>query len=102
MSVVTGIHIILTTGDDIGFEKLDNLFRSWDRTIGPNFSDATAGPKHPQTATYIVGINHFESDRRAALIALFKNPRTFEAPENAILVLQPEEGTTEVHRPEGY
>ncbi len=97
MSRVTGVMLICGS-----YEPAVNEVCKWlearHRQSLTDVADHAGGPKHPQFRAWCGGINHLESDEDG--FAEFVLSRTWEGPETVILILQPEEGSTRVYRPD--
>lgn len=96
MSVVTGIMLIIGAGD-FGEQPIAEV-QAWlyDRRLPPlvETSDASGGNKHPQFECWSGGFNYFDDDEFIAFVM----GREWLAPENMVLVVQPEEGASRVFR----
>lgn len=103
MSVVTGIMLILGVSDDDPGDALGEV-QAWiarryrDQQL-KDVSFAAGGYKHPQFVAMSAGINGFVDEDE---FAKFVMTRQWWAPENVVLVLQPETGETRVFRAGGY
>ncbi len=103
MSVVTGFVLMCSVGEDLmAAEKPPSAIahiNAWLAAHGfmrlVDSSDDFVGNKHPQSYIYHAGFNHFPED---AFIAFFATLE-WERPDNVVLVMTPEEGTTRVIRP---
>jgi hypothetical protein len=100
MSVVTGIMLLLGAGDWDG-EPLAEV-QAW--LAGKGFrlrdtSEGAGGNKHPQFEAWAAGINYF---LRVDEFAAFTMSRPWSAPENVVLVIQPEDGASRVFRGGDY
>ena len=60
-----------------------------------NPKGTSAGNKYPQFHVYMAGFNHFPEDE---FIAFFRTVE-WEEPENVVLIMDPDQGTTRVFRP---
>jgi hypothetical protein len=105
MSVVTGLVIICPLGELIGWaehppgsiEQINVWMEARGRQrLADSAEDHALGDKHPQFQLYMAGYNHFPEDE---FIAFFHTLGWF-APENVVLILQPEVGPTRVIRPD--
>lgn len=96
MSVVTGIMLIIGPGD-FGEQPIAEV-QGWlyERRLPPlvDTSDASGGNKHPQFECWSGGFNYFDDEEFVAFVM----EREWLAPENMVLVVQPEEGSSRVLR----
>lgn len=100
MSVVSGITLIVSICEEQRISFDDFLTKAACLKL-PEFrdiSDEAAGPKHPQFMIYCLGINYLPQETEQALILAFLESE-WQCPENAILVIQPEDGETSIYRP---
>ena len=58
--------------------------------------DAYGGSKHPQVLIYGAGFNYFPETEFATFILSLP----WECPENVVLLINPEEGSTKIFRPQ--
>ena len=101
MSVVTGVLLLTSVGDEDNAETFSRKTADLDEAYQPLRGDVSGSlrtRKHPQFCVYGGGINYFSEKHRDQLIAMFRE-FPWEWPENAVLILQPEEGDTVVVRP---
>lgn len=99
MSVVSGVTVFVSViesetddGDDIAV-----MLDGWLEAVGAvgrfsELSEAYGGGKHPQQFVHGGGFKYFDEDGFAARF----NAHRWESAENAVLVIQPEDGTTRV------
>jgi hypothetical protein len=112
MSVVTGIMLIccLSDADDAPLADIRAWLASREYAVGAyelkDVADFAGGSKHPQFAAFSAGCNYFdchgaETDdgNGTEEFAAFVLSRAWNAPENVVLIMQPEEGETRVFRP---
>ncbi|MES2058646.1 MAG: hypothetical protein V4564_22095 [Pseudomonadota bacterium] len=100
MSVVTGVMLIVMFGEDYPLQPIqDWLADHCDGAQLVDVADLAGGSKHPQFQAMAAGINHFANVNE---FAAFVMSRDWSQPESVILVLQPEEGTTDVYRPADF
>lgn len=99
MSVVSGVTLIFSLGEDD--DALCGAINWWldDHGFGPlkPLDDHYGGSKHPQINALGGGYNAFLEDEFAQFIM----SREWRAPENVVLVIQPEEGPTRVFAGKG-
>lgn len=104
MSVVTGLVLMCS----LGWEELQasehppgaiELINRWlqTRNLPPliDIADNAVGNKHPQAMIFTAGFNNFPEDEFAA----FFQSLDWGSSDRAILLLQPEQGSTRVFRP---
>jgi hypothetical protein len=100
MSFVTGIMLIIGPGDfdeqSIAEVQAWLSERKWPQLV--DVSDASGGNKHPQFECWSAGINYFDETGFTAFVM----SRDWLAPENMVLIIQPEEGSARVYRCDGY
>lgn len=96
MSVVTGIMLIIGPGDfdeqPISEVQAWLSERGWPALV--DVSDASGGNKHPQFECWSAGINFFDENEFTSFVMA----RDWLAPENMVLIIQPEEGAVRVFR----
>ena len=103
MSVVTGIVLCLSSDDEPGDDKGSpmNMLNDWlkQRRFGAlaQVDSCFGGEKHPQMAVFGGGYNHLP----AAEFAEFVMSLPWIAPENVVLIMQPEDGGTQIRRAQG-
>ncbi len=111
MSVVSGVVLICTVGED-GMDadpdeggdpwKLREI-NNWlaeNKVAGTGLEDqseATAGGKHPQFYLFGAGFNYFPENEFADFVMGLQ----WDFPENVVLIIEPEDGATRVWRPVG-
>lgn len=97
MSVVTGIVLTVSCGEK--HEALD-LIQAWvkEKGFGPlvDVASESGGSKHPQIFIYTAGYNYFPNEE----FVTFFLEIAWKYPDEVVLVLQPEDGATEVYRPQ--
>lgn len=100
MSVVTGVVLCTSCVEDEE-EVLDRI-NAWllEKGGGPRWSlklvsDDFGGGKHPQMSVYGGGFNYFYEDDFAEFVISLP----WQNPENVVLIMQPEDGSTKVFRP---
>jgi pyoverdine/dityrosine biosynthesis protein Dit1 len=102
MSVVTGVMLITHCVEDAqrGYDPFI-LINTWldERGFGAliRVDDATGGSKHPQYHAFGAGFNYFHC--RDEFVELITKQIEWDEPSNVVLILQPEDGRTEVYRP---
>ncbi len=101
MSVVTGVTLQFKNNYD---RAVLVEFNTWLRANGdwrPLFrvEDNYGGTKHPQITVCGAGYNYFHVVEE--FIDFFTN-YPWDYPENAVLIINPEEGGLSVIRPKGY
>lgn len=100
MSSVTGLVLMcsLIDGDGEGRQNIVGL-DDWlaQRGFRPlvDVSISSGGTKHPQCVTFHCGYNSFPEDEFAQHVLSAK----WADPENVVLIMQPEDGSTRVFRP---
>lgn len=105
MSVVTGVMVFCTCGEDstcdsdwpVQFELLNTWLRQqgcYGELVAVDTA-RTGGTKNPQFNAAAAGFNYFAADDFAAVFLSLQ----WDFPENALLVMQPEDGPTIVVRP---
>jgi len=103
MSMVTGLILVvdICDGEEYEYEPSPfiNKINAWlkKREFGPlaDQSNNASGTKHPQNCIFFGGYNYFPEDDFAKVFLSI----AWEMPENAVLIMQPEEGATRVFRP---
>lgn len=104
MSVVTGLMVLASVGEDgpddggmpFNFDRLNDWMESRGlfRPLGA-IEDDLGGDKHPQFCATGAGLNYFPEEEFAAFFLSLD----WRHPENAVLIMQPEQGVTKVIRP---
>jgi len=97
VSCVTGVMLICGSYESAADEVRSWLVERHSQTL-TEIADHAVGPKHPQFSAWCGGINYLAPDEDA--FAEFVLSRSWEGPERVVLVLQPEEGSTRVYRPD--
>jgi hypothetical protein len=99
MSVVLGVTLICSSIDEALASEFDaslkRIHSHWD--IGRDLAGDGGGDKHPQNAVHAFGLNYGHLKEEQIVTAFQALP--WEAPENAVLVLQPEDGISRIVRP---
>jgi len=101
MSVITGIMLICSLGDGPALDSITSWFKDSPlNEDGCELEDLEKGiftwkSHHPQFHAVGGGYNYMNADLRDELISRVKNA-DWELPENVVLVIQPEEGSSTV------
>jgi hypothetical protein len=106
MSVVTGVVLCMSVCEEDGSQGEDGppalleQINAWlaGRSAHfrlPDITESAGGGKHPQMYIAAAGFNYFPEDDFAAFVMALP----WLNPENAVLVMEPEEGETRVFRP---
>lgn len=98
MSVVTGIVVVCRVGDEDVLRGLSDALvkRGWP-ALQIDDGDGFCGNKHPQLCIGGSGVNYFSSGREEFVQDFLTAP--WGQPWAAVLIMQPEDGATEVLRP---
>lgn len=96
MSVVSGIVLCASVDDEDNFSWTQ--IRNWlgERHYGDVMpvADRLGGEKHPQMVVAGAGYDDFPNDE----FAVFVLSLPWVAPENLVLIIQPEDGPTKIYR----
>ncbi|MCU1301762.1 MAG: hypothetical protein JWQ87_2046 [Candidatus Sulfotelmatobacter sp.] len=96
MSIVTGIVVCMSLTDE---HRNGPIITKWLEDCGYSelnpVDECGGGSKHPQMYIFVGGYNYFPNDK---FLDFFK-ALTWAWPENAVLLLKPEEGPTAIYRP---
>jgi hypothetical protein len=102
MSVVTGVLLIFSVCEEEGREDHPVLLAHINDWLMERYSQRLllvqehfGGSKHPQLFAAGAGFNYFDEDAFADYVLSLP----WALPENVVLILQPEEGSTRVFRP---
>ncbi len=105
MSRVSGIVLMISAGEEVEEGVRPAAVRSLDDWCAGNgclplvdVTDMTPRGKHPQVLIYGGGYNNLDEEAFAAAFMA----QAWECPENAVLIINPEEGPAEVYRPHGW
>lgn len=93
MSVVTGVALIVSLGQEDCVSQAQTWLGERNRGRMREVADSAGGGKHPQFEIWAAGINNFHDEDEFARFVL---SLPWPEPENVVLVLQPEEGSTRV------
>lgn len=96
MSVVTGVTLIYRPSFTDPEQKIQEWLKKRDFMPLAHLSRYYGGTKHPQHRTLGAGYNYFSCEED--FIKFIMNIE-WDNPENTILIMQPEEGPTEVYTP---
>lgn len=99
MSVVTAVTLIYRPSFSDPAREICNWLKL--REFGPPMEQTPTygGTKHPQCRVLGAGYNYFHVEKE--FIKFIQNLE-WDNPENTILIIQPEEGSTRVYRPKGF
>lgn len=99
MSVVTAVTLIYRPNFSDPAKEINDWLKLHDFMPLESISRFYGGNKHPQCRVLGAGYNYFTVEEE--FIEFIQNI-SWDSPENMVLIIQPEEGSTKVYRPKGF